>query len=88
LCVVKKPVLFVPFPFAAEDHQTVNAMNLVEKGAALMVRDNEAMDKLVRTIIELAKNEQQQNQLKENIGKYAVTNADEYIASEILKSIR
>jgi UDP-N-acetylglucosamine--N-acetylmuramyl-(pentapeptide) pyrophosphoryl-undecaprenol N-acetylglucosamine transferase len=88
LCVVKKPVLFVPFPFAAEDHQTVNAMNLVEKGAALMVRDNEAMDKLVRTIIELAKNEQQQNQLKENIAKYAVTSADEYIASEILKSIR
>jgi len=88
LCVVKKPVLFVPFPFAAEDHQTVNAMNLVEKGAALMVKDNEAMDKLVQTIIELAKNEQKQNELKENIGKYTVTNADDHIASEILKSIR
>ena len=88
LCVVKKPVLFVPFPFAAEDHQTVNAMNLVEKHAALMVKDNEAMDKLVPTIIELAKNEKQQAELKENIGKYAVTNADHNIASEILKSIR
>ncbi len=88
LCVVKKPVLFVPFPFAAEDHQTVNAMNLVEKGAALMVKDNEAMDKLVQTIIELAKNAQKQNELKENIGKYAVTNADDHIASEILKSIK
>ncbi|HTM91227.1 MAG TPA: undecaprenyldiphospho-muramoylpentapeptide beta-N-acetylglucosaminyltransferase [Flavisolibacter sp.] len=87
LCVVRKPVLFVPFPFAAEDHQTVNAMNLVEKHAALMVKDSEAINKLVPTIIELAKNEQEQNELKENIGKYAVVNADEYIAKEILKSI-
>jgi UDP-N-acetylglucosamine--N-acetylmuramyl-(pentapeptide) pyrophosphoryl-undecaprenol N-acetylglucosamine transferase len=87
LCVVKKPVLFVPFPFAAEDHQTVNAMNLVEKHAALMVKDNESINKLVSTIIELAKNEQQQTELKENIGKYAVVNADEHIAKEILKSI-
>jgi len=87
LCVVKKPVLFVPFPFAAEDHQTVNAMNLVEKHAALMVKDNEAIDKLVPTIIELAKNKQQQNELKENIGKHAIVNADEYIAMEILKAL-
>jgi UDP-N-acetylglucosamine--N-acetylmuramyl-(pentapeptide) pyrophosphoryl-undecaprenol N-acetylglucosamine transferase len=87
LCVVRKPVLFVPFPFAAEDHQTVNAMNLVEKHAALMVKDSEAINRLVPTIIELANNEQEQNELKENIGKYAVVNADEYIAKEILKSI-
>jgi len=87
LCVVKKPVLFVPFPFAAEDHQAVNAMNLVEKHAALMVKDSEAINKVVPTIIELSKNEQKQNELKENIGKYAVVNADEHIAKEILKSI-
>jgi UDP-N-acetylglucosamine--N-acetylmuramyl-(pentapeptide) pyrophosphoryl-undecaprenol N-acetylglucosamine transferase len=87
LCVVKKPVLFVPFPFAAEDHQTVNAMNLVEKHAALMVKDSEAINKVVPAIIELAKNEQEQNELKQNIGKYAVANADEFIAREILKSI-
>lgn len=85
LCVVKKPVLFVPFPFAAEDHQTVNAMNLVEKHAALMVKDSEAINKLVPTIIELAKNEQKQNELKENIGKYAVNNADEVIAKQIIE---
>jgi len=87
LCVVKKPVLFVPFPFAAEDHQTVNAMNLVEKHAALMVKDNEAMDKLVPTIIELAKNEKQQAELKENIGKYAVVNASDVIANQIIESL-
>jgi UDP-N-acetylglucosamine--N-acetylmuramyl-(pentapeptide) pyrophosphoryl-undecaprenol N-acetylglucosamine transferase len=85
LCVVKKPVLFVPFPFAAEDHQTVNAMNLVEKQAALMVKDSEAIKKVVPTIIELAKNEQEQNELKENIGKYAVKNADEVIAKKIIE---
>jgi len=87
LCVVRKPVLFVPFPFAAEDHQTVNAMNLVEKHAALMVSDGEAINKVVPRVIELTKNEDEQNQLKENIGKYAVLNADEHIAKEILKSI-
>ena len=47
LCVVGRPVIFVPFPFAAEDHQTANARNLVDKGAALMVKDSEAKDKLV-----------------------------------------
>ena len=87
LCVVKKPVLFVPYPFAAEDHQTVNAVNLVEKHAALMVKDSEAFSKLVPAIIELAKNEQQQNELKENISRYAVVSADDHIAKEILKSI-
>ena len=60
LCVVKKPVLFVPYPFAAEDHQTVNAKQLVNKNAALMVKDSEAMEKLVPMIIELAKDENKQ----------------------------
>jgi UDP-N-acetylglucosamine--N-acetylmuramyl-(pentapeptide) pyrophosphoryl-undecaprenol N-acetylglucosamine transferase len=87
LCVVKKPVLFVPYPFAAEDHQTVNAMNLVEKHAALMVRDNEAIDKVVPAIIELALDENKQSELKNNISKYAIVDADEQIAREIIRSI-
>ena len=86
LCVVKKPVLFVPFPFAAEDHQTVNAMRLVNKNAALMVKDNEAPDKIVPAIIALAKDETKQNELRNNIGKLAVTNADKIIAEVILKN--
>ena len=44
LCVMKKPVVFVPFPFAAEDHQTVNAQNLVNKNAGIMIKDSEALD--------------------------------------------
>jgi UDP-N-acetylglucosamine--N-acetylmuramyl-(pentapeptide) pyrophosphoryl-undecaprenol N-acetylglucosamine transferase len=87
LCVVKKPVVFVPFPFAAEDHQTMNAQSLVNKNAAILINDNDAKEKLVSTIIALAKDERKQNELKENIGKLAVTDADERIAKEILKSI-
>lgn len=88
LCVAKKPVLFVPYPFAAEDHQTMNAMGLVNKNAALMVKDNEAGGKLVKMTIELAKDESKQNELRNNIAKLAITNADMRIAEEVLKSIR
>lgn len=87
LCVVKKPVVFVPFPHAAEDHQTVNAQHLVDKQAALMVKDSEAKDKLIATVMALAINEQLQTELKINIGSLAVTNADELIAKEILRQI-
>jgi UDP-N-acetylglucosamine--N-acetylmuramyl-(pentapeptide) pyrophosphoryl-undecaprenol N-acetylglucosamine transferase len=87
LCVARKPVVFVPFPFAAEDHQTANAQNLVNKQAGLMIKDSEAKEKLVPAVIALAKNEQQQNLFKENIGKLAVTNADEVVASEVLRLI-
>jgi UDP-N-acetylglucosamine--N-acetylmuramyl-(pentapeptide) pyrophosphoryl-undecaprenol N-acetylglucosamine transferase len=88
LCVVKKPVLFVPYPFAAEDHQTVNAMQLVNKHAALMIRDAEAPDKLVPVTIDLANDENWQRQLKNNIATLAITDADKVIANEILKAIR
>jgi UDP-N-acetylglucosamine--N-acetylmuramyl-(pentapeptide) pyrophosphoryl-undecaprenol N-acetylglucosamine transferase len=85
LCVAEKPVLFVPYPFAAEDHQTVNAMNLVKKGAALMVKDSEAKDRAIPILIQLSKNEKQQKELRENIKRQAVVNADEVIAKEIIK---
>jgi UDP-N-acetylglucosamine--N-acetylmuramyl-(pentapeptide) pyrophosphoryl-undecaprenol N-acetylglucosamine transferase len=87
LCVVKKPVLFVPYPFAAEDHQTVNAQQLVNKKAAMMVKDNEALDKVVPVIIELAKDEGRQSELRTNIGSLAITTADKTIAEEILKAL-
>lgn len=86
-CVAHKPVLFVPYPFAAEDHQTVNAMQLVKKNAALMVKDSEASDKLVFMMIELAKDTGKQLELKENIARLAITDADERIADEIIRMI-
>lgn len=87
LCVAKKPVVFVPYPFAAEDHQTANAQNLVNKQAGLMIKDSEAREKLVSTVIALARDEQQQNMLRENIAALAITDADEVVAREILRLI-
>jgi UDP-N-acetylglucosamine--N-acetylmuramyl-(pentapeptide) pyrophosphoryl-undecaprenol N-acetylglucosamine transferase len=87
LCVAKKPVLFVPYPFAAEDHQTMNAMQLVKKNAAMMIPDSDAKEKLVTTAIALAKDEHKQNEFRKNIGEIAVKNADKIIAEEILKVI-
>ncbi len=88
LCVAKKPVLFVPYPFAAEDHQTVNAMQLANKNAALMVRDSEVMQKLVFMTIELSLDESKQNELRKNIAALAITDADMKIANEVVNNIR
>ena len=85
LCVVKKPVVFIPFPFAAEDHQTVNAKRLVEKDAAMMFKDNEAKEKLLAVLIYLAGDNDKRQQLKNNIGLLGVKDADSKIADEILK---
>jgi UDP-N-acetylglucosamine--N-acetylmuramyl-(pentapeptide) pyrophosphoryl-undecaprenol N-acetylglucosamine transferase len=88
LCLVEKPVVFVPYPFAAEDHQTANAQSLVQKNAALMVKDSEAVEKLVPLVIELSKDEKKKNELKENIKKLAIRNADEVIATAIMNEIK
>ena len=87
LCVVGKPAIFVPYPFAAEDHQTANAMALVEKEAALLVKDSEVNDKLVDAVIALSNDEALQQKLKTNIGALAIRNADEVIAKEILAGV-
>jgi UDP-N-acetylglucosamine--N-acetylmuramyl-(pentapeptide) pyrophosphoryl-undecaprenol N-acetylglucosamine transferase len=84
LCVMKKPVMFVPFPFAAEDHQTVNAARLVEKNAALMMPDANVKKHLVQEVIRLALNDEQQQQLIQQISTLAIINADEIIAKDIL----
>jgi UDP-N-acetylglucosamine--N-acetylmuramyl-(pentapeptide) pyrophosphoryl-undecaprenol N-acetylglucosamine transferase len=87
LSVMKKAVIFVPFPYAAEDHQTVNAQSLVNKKAGIMIKDREALELLVSSVISLSKDEHKQQELKINIGKMAISNADEIIAAEILKNI-
>jgi UDP-N-acetylglucosamine--N-acetylmuramyl-(pentapeptide) pyrophosphoryl-undecaprenol N-acetylglucosamine transferase len=87
LCTACKPALFVPYPFAAEDHQAVNAMQLVNRNAALMVKDSEAMQKLVFMAIELSMDSGKQEELKKNIAPLGIANADERIAAEILKLI-
>jgi UDP-N-acetylglucosamine--N-acetylmuramyl-(pentapeptide) pyrophosphoryl-undecaprenol N-acetylglucosamine transferase len=88
LCVTKKAVVFVPFPHAAEDHQTVNAKLLVDNKAALMVKDNEAKEKLVSMVVSLAKDNALQNELKNNISAFAITDADMTVAKKVLEVIK
>jgi UDP-N-acetylglucosamine--N-acetylmuramyl-(pentapeptide) pyrophosphoryl-undecaprenol N-acetylglucosamine transferase len=87
LAVAKKPVVFVPYPFAAEDHQTVNASKLVSKGAGILVTDAEAKNSLVNTVIELVNNETKKEEMKRNISALAITNADQIVAAEVLRII-
>lgn len=84
LCVAAKPCVLVPSPNVAEDHQAKNAMALVSKDAALMVKDTEAKEKLVAVTLALMKDELLQQQLRTNISKLARPNADDDIAREVL----
>ncbi len=85
LCIVGKPVILVPSPNVAEDHQTKNAKALVNHNAAMMVKDNEAVEKLVPELLKLAANDTRQIELGININKLAKPYADEEIVNEIDK---
>jgi UDP-N-acetylglucosamine--N-acetylmuramyl-(pentapeptide) pyrophosphoryl-undecaprenol N-acetylglucosamine transferase len=85
LCVIKKPVILVPSPNVAEDHQTKNALALTTKDAALLVTDAAAEQDLVDTALDLIGDIKKCIRLSENIGKMALPDADEVIAKEVLK---
>ncbi len=88
LAVVGKAAVFVPYPFAAEDHQAANALALVKKNAALMIRDADVKTKLMDTLLELVQDEKRIHELETNILKMSNTHADETVANEILKTIK
>lgn len=85
LCLVAKPVILVPFPFASEDHQTKNAMSLVEKNAALLVKDKDAREELIQSALRLLQDAYKQKELSENIKKLAKPNAAQAIAETVLR---
>lgn len=87
LAVAKKPVLLVPFPFAAEDHQTKNALTLVEKNAAKMVKDFEMKDKFWSTLSEICENENLRKEMSDNLEFFAKPKAAQGIVDEIFKVI-
>lgn len=87
LCLVGKPVILVPSPNVAEDHQTSNAKALVAGKAAVMVPDNLAREHLVRRILELIDNPESMQELAGNIKKLAIPDSAERIAEEVLKII-
>jgi UDP-N-acetylglucosamine--N-acetylmuramyl-(pentapeptide) pyrophosphoryl-undecaprenol N-acetylglucosamine transferase len=88
LCAAGKPVILIPSPNVAEDHQTKNAMSLVEKKAAILVMDNEANGKLCESLAVLLADKALQEVLKQNILSMAVLDAAEKITSEALGLIQ
>ena len=88
LCVAGKATVFVPSPNVAEDHQTHNAMALVEKDAALMVRDADAETQLLDTVEGLLPDEARLANLEKNILKLGRKDASEVIAKEVLKLVK
>lgn len=87
LCLVGKPVIFVPSPNVAEDHQTKNAMALVEKEAAVMIPDNEAVEKALAEAKRLIMDKTKLASLSENITKLARPNAADDVADLIIKTL-
>ncbi len=87
LCLLSKAAILVPSPNVAEDHQTKNAMALVNKGAAIMLRDVEAEDKLGDVLTSLLADEAKMDDLRNQIGKLAVHDSDVKIAKEIMEII-
>ena len=87
ICAVNKAAVFVPSPNVAEDHQTHNAMALVNKGAALMVKDAEAPGKLMGTALELVKDEARIKEIEKNVAPLAKPDAALTIVEEIYKLV-
>ena len=87
LCLLGKTAVLIPSPNVAEDHQTKNAMALVNKGAAVMLKDAEAEEKFGQVLGDLLQNTEQCASLKTNIAGLAIPDSDEKIAMEILKMI-
>ncbi|MBR4582267.1 MAG: undecaprenyldiphospho-muramoylpentapeptide beta-N-acetylglucosaminyltransferase [Bacteroidales bacterium] len=85
LCIVGKPVVFVPSPNVAEDHQTKNAMALVDKDAALMVKDVDARNVLVDKVMKLVSDMPLREKLSQNIKKLELLDAANVIAEEVYK---
>jgi UDP-N-acetylglucosamine--N-acetylmuramyl-(pentapeptide) pyrophosphoryl-undecaprenol N-acetylglucosamine transferase len=88
LCLVGKPAILIPSPNVAEDHQTKNALALVERDAALMVKDAEAKERMLWTALEVLKNVDLGKRLGENIKQLAKPDAADNIAKTILSFIK
>lgn len=87
LCAMGKATVFVPSPNVAEDHQTHNAMALVRKDAALLVKDSDALDELMSTALALVKSPDRVAQLEKNAHAMALTNAAQIICDEVYKLV-
>lgn len=87
LCIVGKPVIFIPSPNVAEDHQTKNAQSIVDKKGALMLKEVELDTQFTKLFNNLIADENLQKELSENIQKLAKINATKEIVDEIIKLV-
>ena len=87
LCIVGKPVIFIPSPNVAEDHQTKNAKSIVDKKGAIMLKESELDSQFSLVLESLLKDKGKQDQLSENIKQLALPNATKQIVDEIVKLI-
>ncbi len=87
LCIVGKPVIFVPSPNVAEDHQAKNALAISNKNAAVVIRENELEEKFQSAFLELLKSTEKRKELSENIKKLALPEATRAIVDEIEKLV-
>lgn len=85
ICVVQKPAILVPYPFAAEDHQTVNAQYLVDNQAGVLIKDKEAATSLVPELLKLVADEEKRTSMTRWLAGLAIRNADELIAKHIVE---
>ena len=85
LFIVAKPIVFVPYPFASEDHQTHNAMALVQRNAALMVKDSEIKNELLQKIKLLMQDEVMAGLMTQNLKQMAIKEADVSIAKKLIE---
>ncbi len=85
LCIVGRPVVFIPSPNVAEDHQTKNALALVYENAAIMLKEPELEEQFEKTFSKLYQNKEEQENLGANIKKLALPNATKHIVDEIEK---
>lgn len=88
LCIVGKPVIFIPSPNVAEDHQTKNAQSIVDRKGALMLKETELDSQFSLVFEALLKDKGKQNQLRENIRQLAMPEATKKIVDEIVKLIK
>lgn len=85
LCIAGKPVIFIPLPTAAEDHQTSNAMALVSRGAAMVIKDSEAKAELPGKVNALLNDTAMQQEMSQHLKSMAIKDADERIANKVIE---
>jgi UDP-N-acetylglucosamine--N-acetylmuramyl-(pentapeptide) pyrophosphoryl-undecaprenol N-acetylglucosamine transferase len=87
LCIVGKPVIFIPSPNVAEDHQAKNALAISNKNAAVVIREKDLEEKFKSAFLELLKSAEKRKELSENIKKLALPGATKAIVDEVEKLV-